>query len=138
MLKTFAEALMSADADAAGPTTASVPWRADHERAGGWSGDQSRRDGCDRRERRGLQRRGQRRHPRLITFPNDVWCQIWSNNPNDRLNREVRRRADMVGIFPHRESAIWPIGAVLAEQPDEWTEMRRNIGLDVPKRARLA
>ncbi len=74
----------------------------------------------------------------FTAFPEEIWRQIWSNNPNERLNREIRRRTDMVGIFPHRDAAIRLIGAALAEQHDEWTEMRRYIGLDVLKRARLA
>ena len=69
-------------------------------------------------------------------FPREIWRQIWSNNPNERLNREVRRRTDVVGIFPDRSSAIRVIGAVLAEQHDEWAEQRRYLGLDVLARSR--
>ena len=60
-------------------------------------------------------------------FPKAIWRQIWSNNPQERLNREI----------PDRQSLIRLAGAVLAEQHDEWTEMRRYIGLDVLAKARL-
>jgi hypothetical protein len=66
------------------------------------------------------------REPAFGAFPRVHWRQIWSTNPLERLNKEIKRRSRVVGIFPNEASAIRLTGAVVLDINDEWASAERR------------
>jgi len=65
-----------------------------------------------------------------LAFPREHWRQIWSNNPIERVNKEIKRRSNVVGIFPNQAAALRLIGAIPAEQHDEWQVCRKYFSAE--------
>jgi transposase-like protein len=66
----------------------------------------------------------------FMAFPKAHWVKLYSTNPIERLNAEVKRRTDVVGIFPNEAAILRLVGAILLEQTDEWAIQRCYMTLE--------
>lgn len=66
----------------------------------------------------------------FMAFPKNHWRQIHSTNPLERVNKEIKRRTNVVGIFPNEDAIIRLVGDILTEQNDEWAVSRRYMTLE--------
>ena len=73
----------------------------------------------------------------FMAFPKDHWGQIHSTNPLERVNKEIKRRTNVVGIFPNEAAIIRLVGAIITEQNDEWAVSRRYMTLETMARLGL-
>jgi transposase-like protein len=71
-----------------------------------------------------------------MAYPTALWSKISSTNPLERVNKEIKRRSNVVGIFPNDEAVTRLVGAVLTEQTEEWATGRRYMSLDSLQRVR--
>ncbi len=65
-----------------------------------------------------------------MAFPRERWAQIASTNPIERVNKEIKRRCDVIGIFPNEAAILRLVGALMLEQNDEWAVCRRYMALE--------
>ena len=74
----------------------------------------------------------------FMALPKEHWAQLASTNPLERLNKEIKRRANVVGIFPNDDAIIRLVGTLMAEQNDEWQITRRYMSLETLARINAA
>ena len=108
------------------PSARSSPPRARARRVSAWPAS-SPPSGADDSQGGPPAGRGRGRARANMAFPREHWCKLRSTNPLERVNREIGRRSDVVGIYPNDAALIRLAGALLIEQNDEWLVNRRYL-----------